>query len=41
MKKLRNLILIMVCMAFTLTTFPQVNEYPVIPLEHHDPMVKK
>ena len=36
MKKLRNLILIMVCITLTLTSIPQVDEYPITPLEHHE-----
>lgn len=34
MKKLRNLILIMMCITLTLTITPQVEEYPIVPLEH-------
>ena len=34
MKKLRSLILIMVCITLTLTSTPQVQEYPIAPLEH-------
>lgn len=41
MKKLRNLILIMVCITLTLTSIPQINEYPVMPLEHHDDKLSK
>ena len=41
MKKLHNLIFIMVCITLTLTSIPQVNEYPVAPLEHFDEPIAK
>lgn len=41
MKKLRNLILIMMCITLTLTVTPQVEEYPIVPLEHNNESTKK
>lgn len=41
MKKLRNLILIMVCILLALTTIPQVEKYPITPLEHYDESLPK
>lgn len=40
MKKLRNLILIMVCITLTFTNIPQVDKHPIAPLEHLDDKFK-
>ena len=40
MKKLRSLILIMVCITLTLTNIPYMEEHPIQPLEHYDEMCK-
>lgn len=36
MKKLRNLILIMVCITLTVTALPSIEDYPIAPHGHHD-----
>ena len=41
MKKLRNLILIMMCITLTLTATPQIEEYPIAPLEHYEELQPK
>lgn len=41
MKKLRSLILIMVCITLTLTNIPHMEEYPIQPLEHLEEQHKK